>query len=282
LAKLHGLVGLTGTGRQLASLFIYLGKEGLTFLKSGLLPFVRPQELDQPFLAGNTAFAQLQQQQINHQDYLQHLKQQYQKLPDHLKSMVTFEYFVEQSEKKRPQIEAGIQQAESGVVKRPDLSDYRILRCFSNAAGISLWAGKEQSGLVLEIDPAGAGWRGAHYGKQPQKLGCLNSVEHWAPQHDLDWLLNQPMAYGVNADEEWRLVRPLASADKVIEIKGQERAMYRLPYKALRRVIVGCRWDDQKLKEIQSYMQRDLNLRQSQLAQLQLNPASMELMINDL
>lgn len=263
------------------SLYLYLGSEGLTFLKSGLLPFLRPVELAQPFLAKHPAYQVVRQNKLSQKDYISHLKQQYARLPDHLRSMVSFEYFAEQSEKKRTQIEAGIQKSESNLISCPDLSGYRLLRLFSDPRLLTQWQGKLDNGLVLELDARSSGWQLEDYRGQPQMLAELRSVDNWLPDSHQDWLSQQPGSYS-DSEGEWRLIRTLPSADKMIQVKGQERAMYRLPYKGLKRVIVGPGWLRQRRDSLQTYIKQDLNLRQAKLAQLQLDPATMELAVIDL
>jgi len=264
-----------------SSLFLYLGSEGLTFLKSGLLPFLRPGELGQPFLSERPSYQAIQQNKLSQKDYIQHLQQQYQKLPDHLRNMVSFDYFVEQSEKKRSEIEAGIQRVTSAPISCPDLSQYRILRLFSEPALLSLWQGRGDSGMALELDIGLCGWLSEEYRGERQILAELKSVDSWLPEQQEDWLLQQPSSYS-ECPGEWRLLRSLTAADRLIQVTGQERAMYRLPYQGLKRIIAGNGWQPESLASLQAYVKRDLNLRQAQLAQLQLDPLTMDLEVIDL
>lgn len=261
-------------------LSLYLGNEGLTFLKKGLIPFQRCDELPQPWLSQSCAYKNQSSRQISAQAYQQQLQLQYEKLPAHLKAMVTFEYFCQQSEKKRPAIEKAIKNSD---VKKPDLTpllDLRVLCLHDSPQHLPTWLLKSQQGkgLVLDIDPRSAGWATESYGEYPQRLAALKTTAQWLPDEVEYWLTHQPQIAAEEAGvKEWRLIRHLAAADKTIAVKQAERALYKLPFKAVRRIIFGYQWDQGALQEAQTYLDQDLNLRHIQQVQLAVNPVNMAL-----
>ena len=78
-------------------LYYFFGTEGFILLKRGYLPFLSPSQLPDPWLQTNTTYQDQIRPQLDAADFRQHLKDQYQELPENLRSMISFEYFEQQS-----------------------------------------------------------------------------------------------------------------------------------------------------------------------------------------
>lgn len=275
------------------SLYCYLGSEGLIFLKRGFLPFQSLEQLPEPWLQ-SAAFYQAQKESLpSAQDYQLHLEQQYQKLPQHLRVMVNFEYFVQQSQAKREQIEKSLvkQNTERSVGAEFDLArlqDWRVLRLNTAWDDIDSWqqlAAKGQ-GLIIEFDLANCGFKSADYNQHAQHFSELTAVKYWRPMDDLYYLFNRPLlntkANGEQESikaqtQEWRLARSIQAADRKIEVQGANRAMYRLPAKAVKRIILGYCCQADYCQQVKTYLKQDIHYRHVDCVQAQLDTRTMQL-----
>lgn len=269
----------------MTSLYCFYPSEGLTFLKRGYLPFITPAQLAEPWLQLDCVYQSEDDTEVSAQDFRQHLKQQYQNLPANLKSVVTFDYFVQQSEGKREEIKRSLlAQKQRLEGAQPFFSgrvdNWRVLRLFENWNKIDLWQSLAASGqgLVLEFDVAQSGFRKDYYQQHAQHLSVINHVPIWLPEDDLYYLFNRPKGESINHCE-WRLIRPLQAADRHIEVKGVSRAMFRLPTKAITRVILGYRFKAHQCLQLKHYLAQDINYRHAECVQAQLEANSMSLQL---
>ncbi|NRA23018.1 MAG: hypothetical protein HRU08_00775 [Oleispira sp.] len=267
------------------SLYCYLASEGLIFLKRGYLPFISPQQLSEPWLQSDSIYRMVTQSRIAADDFRQHLQQQYQKLPQHLRDMVSFDYFVQQSQEKREQIERSMVVQNTHKQVKPfnpeRVRDWRLLSLYEGWDQISLWhdsgAGR---GLVLEFDITQSGFQAAEYKGQAQHFSVIKAVSHWQPLDDLYYLFHRPLSRGESPIEEraWRLARSVIAADRKVMVQGIERAMYRLPAKAIKRVVLGYLCSREYCLQVKEYLSQDLHYRHVKCMQAQLDPKTMRLL----
>jgi hypothetical protein len=264
----------------LNSLYCFLGSQGLIFLKRGYLPFAALSQLTEPWLQPDSCYQAIAKGQVSAQEFNTHLQQQYDKLAPHLKQMLSFDYFLQQSQAKREAIESAIlknKQSSAGQdFSLARLESWRYLSLWQHWQNLSAWqhAGAQGKGLVLELDLAKSGFLSSSYNQQAQHFSQVQQVDHWLATDDLYYVFNQPRTYGA-VTEEWRIVRQLQAADRSIEIQGQPRAMYRLPAKAVNKVIMGYRCSEQYCREVQQYLSQDINYRHIDCVQAQINPSSL-------
>ncbi|OUS37338.1 hypothetical protein A9R00_11090 [Oleispira antarctica] len=267
------------------SLYCFLGAEGLIFLKRGYLPFFSPAQLADPWLQPKVKFQQQAKPSVAEDDYRQHLQQQYQQLADNLRAMISFEYFVQQSQSKRKQIEQSLinsnAQVNTQVFQSSSVANWRLLSLYSSWQTAQLWQqfGAAGKGMVVEFDIAKSGFKAESYGKHGQHFTKMKQVEHWQPVNDLYYLFHRPRYadQGLNDDGEWRIVRKLSAADRQIEVQGEHRAMYRLPTPAVKRVILGYACSPEYCQQTSQYLRQDIHYRHIECVQAQLDPQSMRL-----
>lgn len=271
------------------SLYCFLGTEGLIFLKRGYLPFFSAAQLSDPWLQPNTAYRQQTEAKLSAEGFRQHLQQQYQELPVNLRSMISFEYFEQQSLSKREQIEQSLVVRDQKTAVKPfdceKIRDWRLLSLHSSWQAIQLWRQFAASGkgLVIEFDISKSDFKNESYNQHAQHFSNVKSVLHWQPLDDLYFLFHRPCdedrGEAVRDTNEWRLARKIESADRQIEVKGASRAMYRLPTKAVKRVILGYACSAEYCEQVKLYLSQDINYRHSQCVQAQLDPQTMRLQL---
>lgn len=267
------------------TLYCYLALEGLVFLKRGYLPLLMPSQLPEPWMQDGSFYKAISKPTLSAQDFRHYLQQQYKKLPDHLREMVNFEYFEKQSQSQRVKIEQSMLAQNQPLESAQPFSlarvkDWRILSLFNNWDSLSVWhqnsaAGK---GLVIEFDVGESGFQTSSYNEQAQHLAAVQATNNWQPLDDLYYFFNRPEAAGLkNTDIEWRLLRSVKAADRTIAVQNSERAMYRLPAKAVKRIILGYRCSTEYCLQVKTYLSQDINYRHVECLQAQLDPSSMRL-----
>ncbi|WP_156490160.1 hypothetical protein, partial [Oleiphilus sp. HI0086] len=91
------------------SLFLYCSEKGLTWLREGKLPFLEASSLMDPFVSNEALNHQPDGSiAVSDEEFRVELKAQFAALPESLSSLMSFEYFEEQSQSKRASIEAQI------------------------------------------------------------------------------------------------------------------------------------------------------------------------------
>ena len=277
------------------SLYCFLGIEGLIFLKRGYLPFLSPAQLPDPWLQQQTVYQPQTKPKLSAESFRQHLQQQYQELPDNLRAMISFEYFEQQSHSKREQIEESLviknQQSAVQAFDCEAIADWRLLSLYSAWQPISLWQqfGAAGQGLVVEFELSKSDFKGESYNQHAQHFSQVRSVQYWQPLDDIYYLFHRPFyddrAIGddqsTSDDWEWRLARKLNAADRQIEVQGATRAMYRLPFKAVKRVILGYACSREYCQQVKLYLSQDIHYRHSECVQAQLDPQTMRLQLGE-
>jgi hypothetical protein len=267
------------------SLYCYLASEGLVFLKRGYLPLMMPAQLPEPWLQEGSCYKAISKPTLSAKDFRHYLQQQYKKLPDHLREMVNFEYFEKQSQGPRAKIEQSmlvqnqsLQSAQPFSLKR--VKDWRILSLFNHWDSVSLWHRNAAAGqgLVIEFNVAESGFQTSSYNDQAQHLAPVQATDSWQPLDDLYYFFNRPEAFAMsNADIEWRLLRNVKAADRIIAVQNAERAMYRLPAKSVKRIILGYRCSTEYCLQVKTYFSQDINYRHVACLQAQLDPSTLRL-----
>lgn len=273
------------------TLYRFFAEEGLVFLKSGYFPFQTVQQMPEPWLKDNSLYISEQEETVVSDQVFDHfLREQYAKLPGHLKDIVTFDYFEQQSQDKRAEIEKQLLNREQSLADADGfsverLSSWRILSLFESWQNINLWQcfAAEGKGLVVELSIAESGFNENSYNQQAQHLAAVKQVGPWLPEDDLYYLFNKPSGQhseelsNHKAEREWRLLRHKDAADRTVMIQKEEVAMYRLPRKAVSRVILGYRCDPDYCQRVKHYLAQDINYRHTECMQVQINPHTMRL-----
>lgn len=268
------------------SLCCFLAEEGFLFLKRGYLPFLSTTDLPEPWLYSDCAYVMDEfSANVSAQDYRRFLQQQYKNLPQSLKDLMDFDYFEQQSEAKREQIEQTLieRRHPSGVIvpfSAEELQDWRILPLYESWQDLQLWqlAANKGEGLVIEFALAESGFQTERYGEQRQYLDKVKAVDAWLPDDLLYYLFNRPRQDNQKY-HEWRLARSLSSADRHVSVNKVSKAMYRLPNKAVTRIILGYRCRQEYCQEVKHYLSRDINYRHVECVQAQLNPKTLRLQL---
>lgn len=267
-------------------LYYFFGTEGFILLKRGYLPFLSPSQLPDPWLQTNTTYQDQIRPQLDAADFRQHLKEQYQELPENLRSMISFEYFEQQSLTKREEIEQALLLKKHSQTIKPfaceAFSDWRVLSLYSQWHSAILWQqlGASGQGMVVEFEVSKSSFGSDSYNQHAQHFGNVEVVQHWQPFDDLYYVFHRPSYTGHAQDDiEWRLMRKLDAADRQIDVQGASRAMYKIPTKAVKRIILGYACSPEYCQQVKRYLSQDIFYRHCECVQAQLDPQTMRLQL---
>lgn len=247
------------------SLFLYLDVDtGLTLLREARLPFLQVGQLADPFLSNHAVREVSSRRRVSQQEIEAEIRRQYQALPEHLAGLVTFDYFREQALAKRDQLEARLlAQAPQVRIDLPTDAQRQslcLLRMFSSAANPMLWEhhGDGHRGMVIELDTQDETLSGRTYRDKPQLLQAVSYGDERPladPNLPFQALFHRSRAYA--AEGEWRLLRPCAVADKVVERGGRTLYLHKIAPRALRRMVLGCNLDGEEQRRILGLLAHD-------------------------
>jgi hypothetical protein len=242
-------------------------------LKLGRLPVTSVEQSPHPFLR-NSPMADSRHQGVGQDEYQQELKRQYQALPDNLKGMVSFEYFQQQSEQKRDQIEQAILKRKSGPSDSIcyDLSKYfqlGYLPLFSSATHYGLWLTRacQHQGICLELDAEHAAFQGQS--GQPALLKAVSygadKPVHSEPENPFPGLFTLPEE--MSQEKEWRLVRFLKHFGQ-----AESGAVFSIPRGLIRAIYLGAAVPEAQQQALAEWLKLDMNYKSVPLFRVVIDP----------
>ncbi|MBE0482954.1 MAG: hypothetical protein IBX52_05570 [Bacterioplanes sp.] len=209
-----------------ATCYLPLTADVLPTLKRGVVPL---QPMPWSALPWLTATVRSESVDIREEDYQEYLRMAYQRLPATVAGLLTFEQFAQQAAQKRSEIEEELRRHRSVTMSSSPSDDWFVQRFFPDPCSLSAW--------------------------QQTALGFASV---WLAINEKDWpqARIQEVLYGVSAPasfpqrayydpvdnrhlEERRITLQRSHAQRVVSIRGQERALLRLPPKAIRGVLLG-------------------------------------------
>lgn len=244
------------------------GESVLNQLKQGKIPLISVANMAQPFLR-NQPMADTRKGGISHDRYRSELAKQYERLPAHLKMMVDFEYFVQQSEAKRADIEKHIRAQRSGpedALTYP-WDQYRnlaLLRLFSQSTHYNLWQylGAQHQGVCLELAQPHNSWQSKK--GSPAKLAAVNYGEEKVVKGSKDnpfpGLLAMPTECA--CEQEWRFIKP---------IQG-DQAFLPIARDLVLAIVLGCHRSEALAAQFEQLITQDMRYRQVKLFQAVIDP----------
>lgn len=256
-------------------LYYYGGfEQTLSALKANRLPVLAVSESDNPFLY-NGPMADNRRQGIGQDEYLAELKRQYQALPENLRSMVSFDYFQQQSEQKREQIEKAILQSKKAPSDAIcyDLAKYNqlgYLPLYSSATHYGLWLQKAQQhqGICLELDAESGAFQA-----QPGQPALLKAVQYGPdkpiepePDNPFPGLFTLPEELAL--EKEWRFVKFL----KHFSALQSGGFACSLPRGIVRSIYLGAQMSDENYESLLAWQQVDMNYKSVPVFRIVIDP----------
>lgn len=242
--------------------FLALGEESLPLLKRGVIPLIAAADADLIWAQPQAHRLAPKTKAVTEDDYLQHLQQEYQRLPSNLQSLFTLQEFIRQAEPKRADIESALlskvvalQQVEHGLV-----NEWLVQRFWGNPYSPQTWS----------LTGWNKVWVGVDLRQWPEHLLHQVKYQDALPNSFPERLLIDAV---VCKDlQEQRLLLPKAQAEQWVTIAGQRHGLIKLPSKAVHCVLFGATSKVGFVQKFASYWKQDLRYKQKPLARMVLHP----------
>ncbi len=226
------------------SLYLYCSEKGLTWLREGKLPFLGASSLMDPFVSNETLSHQSDGSiAVSDEEFRAELKAQYEALPESLSSLMSFEYFEEQSQSKRASIETQIRQRswpQVSTVSSKQQTNLTLLCLSERADNPLLWQyqAANHQGMVIELDQTHEFFTAPQYRDAPQMFQPVKySAERplkLKDSHPFISLFHRSEHF--SPEQEWRLLRPASVSDKVISVDEGTVHLHKIPCSVIKSV----------------------------------------------
>lgn len=242
-------------------IFLSLGKEALPLLKRGVIPLSLATQAGLVWYQAKSTKQKPTTARVSEQEYLTHLRQEYARLPENLKSLFTEEAFIEQAEPKRMAIEAALvefRQQQSNI-QQGQPEDWMLQRFYTNPYSTLSW---QQLGFNRV-------WLGIDVAQWPQ--AAVEEVRYGTtlPASYPERLLTDSSEY--SALVEHRLVMARAEVETLVTLADKPQGLLRLPPKALRCVLMGATTTKSFRQAFVSYWRQDFRYQRIPVALMQLH-----------
>ena len=251
---------------MLPSVFCFITHEQLSLLKNQWLKFESAADLADEFLENKKVHRKpVKQVRLSDSEFASALKPVYEAMEEHMKAMVSWEYYLEQAKQNREKIEPQLQKPVSSGQPLAKISDYEkvcLLRLFPTLEHIAIWQqqgqGSEQghAGIALELDADHDFFKATQFKGKPQLMSAISYDDARPPlpnkAQPFPALLRRPehLAY----QQEQRLIRPISSVEK--DTDGQH--LFRLPKGLLKGIYVGLECPASISQDLLKLKQTDL------------------------
>ena len=239
--------------------FLALGKEALPLLKRGYIPLQQASCSSLIWFHQNTRQVAAAQAVVSEQHYQQHLRQEYQRLPDNLRGLFSQDDFIQQAEAKKAEIITALLQKMAAPSSQHSgrAADWWIQRFYCNPFSVASWS-------AVGWDKVWLGFDLAHWPQlQAQPVNYQLSLPASFPER----------LYCEHPDEaskkEWRVVRSQTEIDKWIMLNQQKTGLLKIPIKSLACALLGAAVDARFADQFAHYWQQDLRYRSLPLATMQ-------------
>lgn len=262
------------------SLFLYCSEKGLTWLREGKLPFLEASSLMDPFVSNEALNHQPDGSiAVSDEEFRVELKAQFAALPESLSSLMSFEYFEEQSQSKRASIEAQIRQRSVPQVSTVSAKQQKnlTLLCLSERADNSLlwqYQATNHRGMVIELDQTHEFFTAPQYRDAPQMFQPVKySAERplkLKDSHPFISLFHRSEHF--SHEQEWRLLRPASVSDKLINVDELSIHLHKIPNTVIKSVTCGANMTAELKKALVNLLSTDLRYRHAELMECRLDP----------
>lgn len=253
-------------------MFTFISPSELPLLKQLRLPFMDAIQLNDPFLINKRVHCPGANQPLSDSEFSQAMEKSYRALEPHIKTMVTFEYYLGQAKQNKGKIEQQLQRPKTpkqlGLASVEQYAKVACLRLFKHIYQQGVWqdVGENHHGIALKLDTDHAYFRSASYSDKPQ---LFSAIEYDDARPDMPFksnpfpaLLRRPehLAY----EQEWRLIRPLS----VVEQNKEKMRYCKIPKGLITDIYAGLDCPNEALASLKMLVKQDLHFRGVGLKQI--------------
>lgn len=255
-------------------MYTFIQPNHVPFLKQLRLVFSGVDELNDPFIENKRVHRPLSQQPLSDSEFSAAMAKNYEALEAHIKSMVTFEYYLKQASQNRGQIEQQLQQqavasqVQSSIATKAVYEKVGFVRVFNSIHQQGLWEsqGSAHQAIAIKLDHHHEYFSHTSFNQKPQIFEAIeyDDSRPAAPckENPFPALFRRPEHFAY--EREWRLVRPLSALDQ-----SKEGQMYsRLPKGVIEGIYLGLDCAPSVIEAMQTLVTHDLQFRGVGLKQL--------------
>lgn len=254
-------------------MYSFLSEKDLSLFKSRWLCFLNTSDLQDPYLF-HEHVVQAKQEPMSQQEFESAVRKMYVALEDHMKAIVSEEYYLQQAQKNRHNIEQQLrqQQAKQQTPAAKHNDYYRkacLLRLFSQIHLDALWQyqGFAHKGIAIEWDLQHAFFQSDKAEGGPQLFANVEyedaRPEFPSKENPFPALLRRPEHW--SWQQEARLIRPKRTAPK----KDHHKHFYKVPKEAMLAIYLGLETTKSVEKSLLKLVQYDLQFRHLKLFRMQ-------------
>lgn len=278
-------------------LFKYVTEEHIAILEDGLIRFTQPQAFNDPFELKpqiSSIASPLRFEEHLNTNFQAILREEYEKLPHHVKMALPFSAFVQFAESKREELLGGIKelakQATPLLEKMLHEGFERHIGIFSvteSPNNLLMWAhyANSHQGFVIEFDST------HHFFDQRKseedELRHLSKVIYSENRPNLQLAqINSINEFLVKSnvwayEEEWRILFALSDAENKIENNPYDIHLFKVPFDAIRAVLIGARATPETRKHIESVISSNTKLAHVKLFEMKIHEERFELKMEE-
>ncbi|GAA6134514.1 hypothetical protein NBRC116188_13030 [Oceaniserpentilla sp. 4NH20-0058] len=255
-------------------MYTFIHPNHVPFLKQLRLVFNGIDDLNDPFIENKRVHRPVSQQPLSDSEFSAAMGKNYESLEPHIKSMVTFEYYLEQASQNRAQIEQQLNQqalasqVQSSVAVKAVYEKVGFIRLFDNIHQQGLWesVGCQHQCIAIKLDPSHEYFSHTSFNQKPQIFEALeyDDSRPAAPckENPFPALFRRPEHFAY--ERERRLVRPVSALDQ-----NKEGVVYsRLPKGVIKGIYLGLGCAPSVIDTMHSLVTHDLQFRGVGLKQL--------------
>lgn len=275
------------------SLYKYITEKRLSILGNGLIRFTQPQAFNDPFELKPHIYS-LASKSFLEDDFNRNfdasLREVYEKQPIKFKKATPFSVFATLAMSKRDGILSSvIEMAKHFTPQIKELvhegleKNIGILSLTEKDNNLLMWAhyANSHKGLVVEFDETHRFFNQKKSEKNESM--CLKKVEYSSQRPSLELSqvesINSFLVKG-NAweyEQEWRMLHPLAEADSIIENQPHDIHLFKVPFLAIKSVLIGVRATEETRKELTRIIMSNSELGHVKIYEMHIHESQFEL-----
>lgn len=243
--------------------YLPLGDEVIPLLKREVVPLKSAHAVGLPWYAAS-AVSVVMNTRVTEEDYLEHMHQEYARLPMSLRNVITEDAFIVQAEAKRADIEAALvsRRKTQAAIAQGKADDWWMQRFFTDPYSVLAWQLQGFDKVWVGID-----------------------VSYWSgvEMRSVEYRLSQPASFparlwcdapSASALAEQRLVLARDQVERRVVVAGEEQGLVRIEPRAIRCILLGSQVRPALQNALREFWFSDFRYQRMPIARMQVAPQS--------
>jgi hypothetical protein len=278
-------------------LFKYVSEERISILRDGLIRFSQPQAFNDPFELKPHVVEIMDRENVEStitEFFPELIREEYDKQPQQFRSAIPWAVYSAFAESKREELIGNVSSFSGHAAEMLEKSIHEgleksigILSITESYCNLLMWAhyANSHQGFVVELDCSNGFFN--RQKSEDDELRHLRKVSYSEVRPNIQ--LNQLSGLDVflmkskewEYEQEWRMLLPLEISDRKIHATPYDIHLFKLPFEAIKSVIVGARAEQRTLEAIQSEIDSNRDLQHVKVYQMSIHPKRFELVMHE-